>query len=42
MFAVSDTALMVRSIYEERTLAKDPEYAEYMTRVRWRVAPGVF
>lgn len=42
VFAVSDAALMVRSIYEERTLAKDPEYAEYMTRVRWRVAPGVF
>ena len=39
---VSDTALMVRSIYEERTLAKDVEYAEYMTRVRWRVAPGLF
>ena len=42
LIAVSDTALMVRSIYEERTLAKDPEYAEYMTRVRWRVAPGIF
>jgi protein-S-isoprenylcysteine O-methyltransferase Ste14 len=42
VFAVSDTALMVRSIYEERTLAKDPEYAEYMSRVRWRVAPGIF
>lgn len=39
---VSDLALMIRSVYEERTLAKDPEYAEYMTRVRWRVAPGVF
>jgi hypothetical protein len=39
---MSDAALMVRSIYEERTLARDPEYAEYMTRVRWRVAPGVF
>jgi protein-S-isoprenylcysteine O-methyltransferase Ste14 len=42
VFAVSDAALMVRSIYEERTLARDPEYAEYMTRVRWRVAPGIF
>lgn len=39
---VSDTALMIRSIYEERTLARDPEYAAYMTRVRWRVVPGVF
>lgn len=42
VFAVSDTALMVRSIYEERTLAKDPAYADYMSRVRWRVAPGIF
>lgn len=42
VFVVSDTALMVRSIYEERTLARDAEYAEYMTRVRWRVAPGLF
>lgn len=42
LFLVSDSALMIRSVYEERTLAKDPEYAEYMTRVRWRVAPGVF
>jgi protein-S-isoprenylcysteine O-methyltransferase Ste14 len=39
---VSDLALMIRAIYEERTLARDPEYAEYMTRVRWRVAPGLF
>ena len=39
---VSDTALMVRSVYEERTLALDPEYAAYMTRVRWRMAPGLF
>jgi protein-S-isoprenylcysteine O-methyltransferase Ste14 len=39
---VSDAALMVRSIYEERTLARDPAYADYMTRVRWRVAPGIF
>ena len=42
VFVVSDTALMVRSIYEERTLAQDAEYAEYMSRVRWRVAPGIF
>lgn len=42
VLAASDTALMVRSICEERTLAKDPEYAEYLSRVRWRVAPGVF
>jgi protein-S-isoprenylcysteine O-methyltransferase Ste14 len=39
---ISDTALLVRSTYEERTLARDPEYAAYLTRVRWRVAPGLF
>jgi protein-S-isoprenylcysteine O-methyltransferase Ste14 len=42
VLVVSDVALMVRAIYEERTLAQDAEYADYMTRVRWRVAPGVF
>ena len=42
VLAVSDAALLVRSIYEEKTLSMDPEYAGYMTRVRWRVAPGVF
>ena len=42
VLAVSDAALLVRSIYEEKTLSMDPKYAEYMTRVRWRVAPGMF
>jgi protein-S-isoprenylcysteine O-methyltransferase Ste14 len=42
VLAVSDTALLVRAIYEERTLARDPDYASYMTTVRWRVLPGVF
>ena len=35
-------ALLVRAVYEERTLARDPAYAAYMARVRWRVLPGVF
>jgi protein-S-isoprenylcysteine O-methyltransferase Ste14 len=42
LLVVSDVALMVRAVYEERTLSRDPEYAEYMTRVRWRVMPGLF
>jgi protein-S-isoprenylcysteine O-methyltransferase Ste14 len=42
VLVVSDAALMIRAVYEERTLAKDAEYAEYMTRVQWRVVPGVF
>ena len=39
---VADVALMARAVCEEQTLAKDPAYREYQTRVRWRVAPGVF
>jgi len=42
LLLISDTALLRRAIYEERTLAKDPEYCEYMDRVRWRVVPLVF
>lgn len=42
VLGVSDIALIVRSVYEERTLVKDPAYAEYRGRVRWRVVPGVF
>lgn len=42
MLATADTALMIRAVYEERTLARDAAYADYMTRVRWRVVPGVF
>ena len=39
---IADGALLARAVCEEDTLARDPEYREYMTRVRWRVAPGVF
>jgi protein-S-isoprenylcysteine O-methyltransferase Ste14 len=42
LLVVSDIALLVRAVYEERTLARDEEYAAYMTDVRWRVLPGVF
>ncbi|HEX7085250.1 MAG TPA: methyltransferase [Vicinamibacterales bacterium] len=42
VLTVSDVALMVRALYEERTLAQDPAYAAYMTRVRYRVCPGIF
>jgi len=31
-----------RAVYEERILAKDPEYREYMERVRWRIVPSLF
>jgi protein-S-isoprenylcysteine O-methyltransferase Ste14 len=39
---VSDLSLLLRAGYEERTLARDPEYVAYMARVRWRVLPGLF
>jgi protein-S-isoprenylcysteine O-methyltransferase Ste14 len=38
----ADGALLARAVCEERTLAQDPAYREYQTRVRWRVAPGLF
>ena len=41
LLVTSDTALLVRAMLEERTLARDPEYVDYMQRVRWRVLPGV-
>ena len=42
LILASDTALLVRAVYEERTLALDAEYADYMRQVRWRVLPGCF
>ena len=41
LLVVSDLSLLLRAGYEERTLARDPEYVGYMERVRWRVIPGV-
>ena len=42
LILVSDLALLVRAVYEERILARDPEYREYMDRVRWRIVPSLF
>jgi protein-S-isoprenylcysteine O-methyltransferase Ste14 len=42
ILAAADIALMMRAVREERTLAQDPEYRDYMQRVRWRIVPGVF
>jgi protein-S-isoprenylcysteine O-methyltransferase Ste14 len=39
---VADGALLARAVCEEQTLAKDPAYTAYQSRVRWRVAPGLF
>jgi protein-S-isoprenylcysteine O-methyltransferase Ste14 len=39
---ISDGALLRRAVCEEHTLAGDDAYREYMTRVKWRVMPGLF
>ena len=39
---VADAALLARAVCEESTLALDPEYRSYQSRVRWRVVPGLF
>jgi protein-S-isoprenylcysteine O-methyltransferase Ste14 len=36
----ADVALMFRAVLEERTLAKDDAYREYMQHTRWRIAPA--
>ncbi len=38
----ADAALLVRAVCEEQALTQDPAYRDYQTRVRWRVAPGIF
>ncbi len=42
MFAIGWWAQILRILAEERLLSQDPEYAAYMTKVRWRLIPGVF
>jgi protein-S-isoprenylcysteine O-methyltransferase Ste14 len=39
---LTDAALMVRALYEERVLASDGAYQTYCRRVAWHVVPGVF
>jgi protein-S-isoprenylcysteine O-methyltransferase Ste14 len=42
VLVTSDVATILRAIYEERTLSRDPEYVRYQSHVRWRLVPGVF
>ncbi len=42
MLGAADVALMLRAVYEERTLERDRLYLVYEMRVRWRVLPGIF
>jgi protein-S-isoprenylcysteine O-methyltransferase Ste14 len=39
---IADVTLLFRAVYEERTLATDTAYREYMQRTQWRIVPGVF
>lgn len=42
VFIAADAALLVRSLYEERTLRHDLDYMRYCETVKWRVVPGIF
>jgi protein-S-isoprenylcysteine O-methyltransferase Ste14 len=42
LLVAADLALVLRAIQEERTLRRDPAYAAYCARVRWRLVPRVF
>jgi protein-S-isoprenylcysteine O-methyltransferase Ste14 len=42
LVVLTDAALMIRALYEERVLAKDRMYQTYCRRVAWHVVPGVF
>jgi protein-S-isoprenylcysteine O-methyltransferase Ste14 len=36
-----DAALVVRALYEEQMLGRDPQYVRYCQAVRWRLVPGL-
>ncbi len=38
---VGDAALIVRALYEEQTLGRDPKYVRYCQAVKWRLVPGI-
>ncbi len=42
VLVAADLALLVRAVYEERTLEHDAAYRAYEGRVRWRIVPGLF
>jgi protein-S-isoprenylcysteine O-methyltransferase Ste14 len=42
VLVAGDVMLIVRAAFEERTLARDPEYVRYRERVRWRIVPGIY
>lgn len=42
VYLIGWTAQIHRLLAEERLLATDPAYADYMGQVRWRLIPGLF
>lgn len=36
-----DCALILRAMYEEQTLGRDPQYVRYCETVKWRLVPGI-
>jgi protein-S-isoprenylcysteine O-methyltransferase Ste14 len=42
LFLLSTVCYVYRAILEERFLAQQPEYREYLARVKWRFIPFVF
>jgi protein-S-isoprenylcysteine O-methyltransferase Ste14/uncharacterized membrane protein (UPF0127 family) len=40
--AVTLVALNLRAVFEERLLARDPDYADYLGRVAWRFLPRIY
>jgi len=41
MLLIGDAALIVRALYEEETLGRDPQYVRYCQAVKWRLLPGI-
>jgi protein-S-isoprenylcysteine O-methyltransferase Ste14 len=42
VIGLSDGALIIRALIEERVLVRDVEYQAYCRRVGWHLVPGVF
>ena len=42
IYALTLATLIARILAEEKVLAQDPQYADFMTHVRYRLVPGLF
>jgi len=42
VLVIADSALIVRSLLEEKVLSEDIAYQGYCQRVSWHLVPGVF